>query len=268
MKTKLLILSIAVLCLSVAPVMAAPGGPPGDALQDVLNGITTGGTSSVVVDNAAFYSPDLGDSFWSIGGTGGSFQTVVVELAGFAEGNRFGIYDPTDATLGTKLELFAGSAIAGDSVLLQISDVDGKIYLGQPAVYSGTQFAGNLFGFYLDSSLNSDGSTNSAGGIFYSDSLQNSDGWDHMYAYEGGYGDTVTLPAAPPIGSTTGEWLANEYVLAFEDLFGSSDGSTSDWDYTDFVVMVESVSPVPVPGAVLLGILGLSAAGIKLRKFA
>jgi hypothetical protein len=108
---------------------------------------------------------------------------------------------------------------------------------------------------------------NPAGGIFYSDTLLNSDGWDHMYAYEGGYGDEVTLPSTA-LGSTTGEWLANEYILAFEDLYGSLSGSTSDWDYTDFVVMVESVTPVPVPGAVLLGILGLSAAGIKLRRFA
>ena len=44
--------------------------------------------------------------------------------------------------------------------------------------------------------------------------------------------------------------------------------SINDWDnntvYTDFEM---SGTVVPVPGAVLLGILGLSAAGIKLRKF-
>jgi hypothetical protein len=31
---------------------------------------------------------------------------------------------------------------------------------------------------------------------------------------------------------------------------------------------IDLANPVPVPGAVLLGILGLSAVGIKLRKFA
>ena len=88
-----------------------------------------------------------------------------------------------------------------------------------------------------------------------------------MYAYQG-TGDTVEISPWDP-----GDWTDNEYVLAFEDLVATwtnQDGSqgTSDWDYTDFVVMVESVNPVPVPGAVLLGILGLSAAGIKLRRFA
>ena len=46
-----------------------------------------------------------------------------------------------------------------------------------------------------------------------------------------------------------------------------------DHDYSDFLQTTVSldkvaVSLVPAPGAVLLGILGLSAAGLKLRKFA
>jgi hypothetical protein len=32
--------------------------------------------------------------------------------------------------------------------------------------------------------------------------------------------------------------------------------------------MVESVVPIPLPGAVLLGILGLGVVGLKLRKYA
>jgi len=52
------------------------------------------------------------------------------------------------------------------------------------------------------------------------------------------------------------------YVLGFEDQWSSDD------DFQDFVVQVSRVAPVPVPAAVLLGFLGLSAAGIKLRKFA
>jgi len=50
------------------------------------------------------------------------------------------------------------------------------------------------------------------------------------------------------------------YVIGFED--------GTDWDYQDIVVEVSNVAPVPVPGAILLGILGLGAAGLKLRKFA
>ena len=42
----------------------------------------------------------------------------------------------------------------------------------------------------------------------------------------------------------------------------------SDGDYQDMIVLIEGANPVPVPAAVLLGLLGLSAAGIKLRKWA
>ncbi len=92
---------------------------------------------------------------------------------------------------------------------------------------------------------------------FSSDSLLNPGYGDQMKAYEG-VGDTIQiLPYSP------GVWGSNEYILAWEDIayFGGSDR-----DYQDFVVLVESVSPVPVPAAVLLGMLGLGAAGLRLRK--
>ena len=60
----------------------------------------------------------------------------------------------------------------------------------------------------------------------------------------------------------TGGSSAGNYVVAWEaeDL--------GDRDYQDLVVEISLAAPVPVPGAVLLGILGLGAAGLKLRKFA
>ncbi len=51
------------------------------------------------------------------------------------------------------------------------------------------------------------------------------------------------------------------YIVCF-------DPGTSDTDFQDMIVLIEGAVPTPVPGAVLLGFLGLSAAGIKLRKFA
>jgi len=60
----------------------------------------------------------------------------------------------------------------------------------------------------------------------------------------------------------TGGGSAGNYVVGWEA------EALGDADYQDLVVEISNAAPVPVPGAVLLGILGLSAAGIKLRRFA
>ena len=58
----------------------------------------------------------------------------------------------------------------------------------------------------------------------------------------------------------TGGASAGNYAVAWEveDL--------GDQDYQDLVVEISKGAPVPVPGAVLLGMLGLSVVGVKLRK--
>jgi hypothetical protein len=93
-----------------------------------------------------------------------------------------------------------------------------------------------------------------------------------MGAYQGKDTDTIQiLPYAPGI------WDDDEYVLAFEDLHsmhwgngnGINDGpewSDTEPDFTDFVVMVESVSPIPEPSSMLLvgaGLIGLVGIGRK-----
>lgn len=49
------------------------------------------------------------------------------------------------------------------------------------------------------------------------------------------------------------------YIVCF-------DPGTSDTDFQDMIVLIEGAVPTPVPGAVLLGILGLGAASAKLRR--
>ena len=250
MKTRLLILSFAVLCLCGSPAMAALFGDGGAALQGVLDGITVGGPSSVnVATDELVDTQSLGwpyDSDWAVGGAGGSISTVIVELASFGASNTFGVYDTANPT--NSVELFTGAATTGSQVILsRLADGSVLVTFGD----NGIDFADNMFGFYLDATV---GNSNSAA-VFHSDTSLNTDGVDHMYAYQG-VGDTVQIfPFA------AGTWASNEYVLAFEDIYGGG-----DMDFTDFVVMVESVTPVPVPAAVLLGMIGLGVAGLKLRK--
>jgi len=245
MNSKILVISVISL-LVAAPSFAAVFGDGGVALQGVLDGITQGGPSSVDVVTDEL-RPDIdADSYWSIGGSGGSISTVIVELASYAGSNTFGIYD--NGNPSNFVELFDGSASTGSQVLLSIL-LDGSIVVA--GTDTGTDFGGNNFGFYLDASIGN----NNANAVFRSDTGLNTDGIDHMYAYQG-TGDTVQIG-----GFIAGPWGANEYILAFEDIYGGG-----DQDYTDFVVLVESVTPVPVPAAVWLGMLGLSAAGMRLRR--
>jgi hypothetical protein len=177
------------------------------------------------------------------------------------------------------VQLFDGAASTGSQVALSIW-ADGSVYVNF-TTDTGIDFAGNLFGYYLDSRVGHPGWT---GGLWYSDTSLNVDQQDHMYAYQGKGIDLVQiLPLA------AGIWDTDEYILAWEDLhsqhWDDGDGihQTGEWpgptlpdgtvtavepDFSDFVVMVESVDPVPAPGAVLLGLLGLGVVGLKLRKYA
>jgi hypothetical protein len=235
--------------LALCAIMSAPTlAVPGSALQDVLNGITQGpnfGVSSVIVGTD--YVPESLDAYWAVTGTGTSAATVIVELASFAPNNKFGVYDMADPT--KTVEIFAGSATAGSKAAMSIGG-DGSISVN--FVDTDVDFAGNAFGYYLDSSFYS------GGGFWRSDTAFNSDGQDHMFAYAGKDVDTVQLP-----DTTAALWSSNEYVLAFEDLYLYNVGT----DFTDFVCMVESVRPIiPAPAAILLGCLGTGLVGWMRRR--
>ena len=241
-----LVMAMMAVMLVAGGAWAIPFGDGGAALQGVLDNHTVGGPSSVDVTTDAL--SDQTDSYWSVEASGGALATMIIELAGFAPGNTFGIFDMADHS--KTVQLFAGANDQGDKTLLSIY-ADGSIEVN--FFDTGIDFASNAFGFYLNSSMYTNG------GFWYSDTSLNSDQTDHLAVYQGVGDQFQILPYA------AGVWGSNEYVLAFEDLTSAA----SDFDYTDMVVMVESVNPVPEPGTMALlgiGLLGLAFVGRKKLK--
>jgi hypothetical protein len=226
-------LSVSAFAVNATPVNVSESN--GEAsLQTILNNLTDGGSSSIDVNT----DQAVPDQVWNSTDSGLTPVRFVAEIAGNSGVNSFGIYDVND--ISKKVTVFVGASTLGDVAIFEILP-DGTVKLNLSD--SGTTFSSRDFGFFLST----------PSGFFYSQESLNPNGEDQMVAYQGGNGDTVTLPGGNPTLWTAGGW-----VLAFEDLLYS----TSDKDFNDLVVFVESAMPVSVPEPGTLALLGLGLAGL------
>jgi hypothetical protein len=190
------------------------------SLQGILDSKGNVAPNRVVISSDADQLDDGVDAYWRALTAPSAY--IVIEVAGFAPNNNFGIYDKVT---GAKQQLFAGSASAGAGVI-------------------GFTPTWSEFGFYIDNTVNNFS--------WYSDTSKNAGGGDQMVAYAG---KGATLNVGGAAGSQI--WDANSYILGFEDLALAS----SDKDYQDMVVLVKNVAPVP-DGAMTIVLLGAAFLGL------
>src|SRR5262249_10641421 len=142
--------------------------------------------------------PPSSDGAWTA--TGPVAATIIIELAAFAPYNVFGIYDVLHPD--SRVTVFGGAASSGAATTFQlVPNGAGFDVLADNVIKA--LFASGEFVFFLSTPLHQS---------FFSQSVLNGDGGDHMYASRGNN---------PPFtsGSLAGTLFATSiYLLAFKDL--------------------------------------------------
>ncbi len=219
----------------------------GTQLQTTLDSMTQDGTFTYDV-NTGFQS-DATDSAWTIVGPNATTSIILFEFAGYAGTNSFGIYDLNDTS--NMLTLFDGAAAAGAQSTLYNTGNTFTVAGG-----ASSTFSSDNFGYFLNVAA--------TGNVYFSDTSLNADGQDHMLAYQGDHSDNFDFNGD---GHYT-DYNSDTWIMAWEDLYGAY-GQGSDRDFTDFVVAVSDVQPIPEPATMLLfgtGLAGLAGASRRRKK--
>lgn len=210
------------------------GGAP-YSLQKQLDAIAIQGPKiNTIADQKNF-------ELFTSGGGGSSVATIMLEIAGFASTNKFGVYNPN----GFKVQLFQGSNTVSNQVLLSFNNGNLSVS-GTSTDYLGF---GNIFGFYLE---RQDGVT------FYSEKARNPNQSQQSVVYRGNDQTVLQIPGHNPETFTL-----DQFIIAFDDLLRV--GGISDGDFQDMVVLVDSLEPASVPeSSTVAAMLGFGMWGINL----
>jgi hypothetical protein len=208
------------LAASASAALRAPQVPVlGGTLQGYLNSV--GEAINVNTDQDATQT-------WSTTVSGNSTFSLMIELTGNAATNTLGIYNGPDAVPPLYL-VFPGAATTGWFATAAFRSAPDRVVISlfdQNSAFQGstTYLAGppnrNNFGYYLQ---------RAGGPTFYTQDARNPGGAAQALAYKG-------------TGINFGQWW-----LCFEDSQRGAGGS-SDSDFDDAVLFLESITPTPVHG--------------------